>query len=96
MAIFPQAVEIFKSYKIDFCCGGTRPLSEVVAEKGINGGEVLLPHHPGTVSMAGFAANLIPVTLGNIVGGAVILAGAYNYVSQPSSPGVGGRARLGQ
>lgn len=37
----PKADEVFKQYRIDFCCGGNRPLKEVIAEKGINEAEIL-------------------------------------------------------
>lgn len=37
----------------------------------------LLQPHPETVSIAGFVHNMVPVTLGNIVGGAVFVGGAY-------------------
>ncbi|WP_322795245.1 formate/nitrite transporter family protein [Tepidiforma sp.] len=40
-------------------------------------GIALFQPHADSVSWAGFAHNLIPVTLGNIVGGAVFVAGAY-------------------
>lgn len=40
---------------------------------------LLLPH-PETVSLLGLMNNLIPVTLGNIVGGAVVLGFGYWYV----------------
>ncbi|MGG3955791.1 iron-sulfur cluster repair di-iron protein [Bhargavaea massiliensis] len=33
VAMFPKASDLFKAYKIDFCCGGNRSLSEVLAEK---------------------------------------------------------------
>jgi regulator of cell morphogenesis and NO signaling len=32
VSIMPKASEIFKQYKIDFCCGGNRPLAEVLNE----------------------------------------------------------------
>ncbi|HBL06463.1 MAG TPA: iron-sulfur cluster repair di-iron protein, partial [Clostridium sp.] len=32
VSIMPKASEIFKQYKIDFCCGGNRPLEEVLYE----------------------------------------------------------------
>jgi nitrite transporter NirC len=38
--------------------------------------------HPETVSFAGLAANLIPVTLGNIVGGALFVGIAYWYIAK--------------
>ncbi len=43
-------------------------------------GLALAGNHPETVSLAGFAWNLGWVTLGNVIGGAVFVAGAY-YVS---------------
>lgn len=43
-------------------------------------GLALAGNHPETVSVAGFAWNLGWVTLGNVIGGAVFVAGAY-YVS---------------
>ena len=39
----------------------------------------LLVPHPETVSLAGMAANLIPVTLGNIIGGAAFMGLTYWY-----------------
>jgi len=42
---------------------------------------VLLPNHPETVSLAGWFHNMIPVTLGNIVGGAVFVGMAYWFIS---------------
>ena len=38
---FPKAAEIFKEKKIDFCCGGNRPLIEAVNEKGLNEVEIM-------------------------------------------------------
>lgn len=38
---FPKAAEIFKTYKVDFCCGGNRPLSEAIEEQKINETELL-------------------------------------------------------
>ncbi|MFZ4450920.1 iron-sulfur cluster repair di-iron protein [Salibacterium aidingense] len=32
----PKASDFFKSRKIDFCCGGDRPLKKVLSEKGID------------------------------------------------------------
>jgi nitrite transporter NirC len=46
-------------------------------------------NHPETVSVAGFAYNMLWVTLGNIIGGAVFVAGSYfvatNGMAQPAS-----------
>lgn len=41
MAKFPAAEEIFKEYKIDFCCGGGRPLIEAIKEQGLNESEII-------------------------------------------------------
>ena len=38
----------------------------------------LMVPHPETVSMAGLAANLVPVTIGNIIGGALFIGAAYS------------------
>lgn len=38
---FPKAADIFKEYKIDFCCGGHRPLATAIKEQGLNETEVL-------------------------------------------------------
>lgn len=38
---FPQSSSIFKKYKIDFCCGGNRPLLEALQEKGLTAEDVL-------------------------------------------------------
>ena len=48
-------------------------------------GLALAGQHPETVSLAGFAWNLAWVTAGNVVGGAVFVAGAY-YVSSYGLP----------
>ena len=42
VARFPKAGEIFTEYGIDFCCGGQRPLSEAIEEKGLDEAEVLV------------------------------------------------------
>lgn len=38
---FPNAADIFKEYKIDFCCGGDRPLIEAIREQEVNETELL-------------------------------------------------------
>jgi len=35
VAVFPKASDLFKTYKIDFCCGGNRLLAEALAEKNL-------------------------------------------------------------
>jgi nitrite transporter NirC len=41
----------------------------------------LLPNHPETISIAGWLHNMIPVTLGNIVGGGLFVGMAYWVIS---------------
>ncbi|WP_256757038.1 formate/nitrite transporter family protein [Cohnella sp. WQ 127256] len=43
----------------------------------------LVLNHPGTISFDGVMHNLIPVTLGNLVGGGVLMAYMYYYVNKP-------------
>ncbi len=38
---FPKASDLFKSYRIDFCCGGNRPLIEAIHERSLSADEVL-------------------------------------------------------
>lgn len=42
---------------------------------------LLLPNHPETITVAGWAHNMVPVTLGNMVGGAVFVGMVYWFVS---------------
>ena len=41
VATFPKAGDVFLEYKIDFCCGGDRPLKEAIREKGLDEIEIL-------------------------------------------------------
>jgi len=41
VAMMPKASEIFKQYKIDFCCGGNRKFSEVVKEQNLDENVIL-------------------------------------------------------
>jgi nitrite transporter NirC len=43
----------------------------------------LVLNHPGTISYAGVVHNLIPVTLGNIIGGGLLLGYMYYFVNKP-------------
>ncbi|NFT07111.1 iron-sulfur cluster repair di-iron protein [Clostridium botulinum] len=38
---FPKVADIFKEYKIDFCCGGDRTLITAIKEQGVNETELL-------------------------------------------------------
>jgi nitrite transporter NirC len=42
---------------------------------------VLLPGHPETITLAGWFHNMIPVTLGNIIGGGLFVGMAYWFIS---------------
>jgi len=46
-------------------------------------GIALFQAHGAEVSVAGFVHNLVPVTLGNIIGGALFVGGAYWFANQP-------------
>ncbi|TCL56455.1 regulator of cell morphogenesis and NO signaling [Hydrogenispora ethanolica] len=37
----PRAMDIFKKYRIDFCCGGNRPLAEAIHEQQLDPDEIL-------------------------------------------------------
>jgi regulator of cell morphogenesis and NO signaling len=41
VSILPRASEIFKQYRIDFCCGGNRPLIDVIKESNLDESEIL-------------------------------------------------------
>lgn len=41
VATFPKAADIFLEYRIDFCCGGDRPLIEAIEERGLNVTEIV-------------------------------------------------------
>jgi regulator of cell morphogenesis and NO signaling len=38
---FPQASDLFKSYRIDFCFGGNRPLLEAINERNLSSEQVV-------------------------------------------------------
>ncbi|TKI83512.1 iron-sulfur cluster repair di-iron protein, partial [Bacillus wiedmannii] len=33
---FPKASDLFKSYRIDFCCGGNKPLIDAIHERNLS------------------------------------------------------------
>lgn len=41
VAEFPGASNLFKEARVDFCCGGDRPLLEVIREKGLDEAEMI-------------------------------------------------------
>lgn len=43
----------------------------------------LVIDHPETISFAGVIYNLIPVTIGNLIGGSILMAVMYHYVNKP-------------
>ncbi|MFD1988401.1 formate/nitrite transporter family protein [Paenibacillus nicotianae] len=43
----------------------------------------LVVDHPSTINFAGVVHNLIPVTLGNLIGGAIFMSTMYYYVNKP-------------
>ncbi len=40
VAEMPAAARLFERYKIDYCCGGKRPVGEACAEKGVSLDEI--------------------------------------------------------
>ncbi|HDR8054708.1 TPA: DUF542 domain-containing protein, partial [Bacillus cereus] len=38
---FPKASDLFKLYRIDFCCGGNKPLIDAIHERNLSATEVL-------------------------------------------------------
>jgi nitrite transporter len=43
----------------------------------------LVLNHPGTISFAGVIHNLVPVTIGNLIGGSILMGAMYYYVNLP-------------
>ena len=41
VTIFPGASDLFLEYRIDFCCGGNRPLAEAIKEQNLNENKIL-------------------------------------------------------
>ena len=39
--------------------------------------------HPDAVTMDGIVHNIIPVTIGNLIGGTLFMAFMYNYLNKP-------------
>lgn len=56
----------------------------------------LMVPHPETVSLVGMAANLIPVSLGNMIGGIVFVGGAYWYSLSDTKPKVSSAAGMSE
>lgn len=43
----------------------------------------LVLDHPGTISWQGVINNLVPVTLGNLIGGGILMGAVYHYLNKP-------------
>ena len=43
----------------------------------------LVVDHPDTISIAGVGYNLVPVTIGNLIGGSIFMAFMYHFVNKP-------------
>jgi nitrite transporter NirC len=63
-----------------------------VANMTLLGLGLFVPHDAALVSWAGFVRNLVPVTLGNVVGGAVFVGAAYWYATRESPAAEAARA----
>ena len=51
VAEFPQAAEIFKEYRIDFCCGGDKTLTAAVKELNLNENNIINKLNQAYVTM---------------------------------------------
>lgn len=49
---------------------------------------LFVPHDAASVSWIGFVSNLAPVTIGNVIGGAIAVGAAYFYVAGERQPAV--------
>ncbi|MGF7048552.1 regulator of cell morphogenesis and NO signaling [Paenibacillus sp. DS2015] len=54
---FPKASDYFRDHKIDFCCGGNRPLQEALEERGLELKRVLDELHHLAANHAGLEDN---------------------------------------
>ncbi|MHA7966286.1 formate/nitrite transporter family protein [Paenibacillus sp. CAU 1782] len=52
-----------------------------IANMTVLGLALLLPNHPETITIAGWFHNMIPVTLGNMVGGGIFVGALYWFIS---------------
>ena len=53
-----------------------------VANMTLLGISVLLPHDPAVISWLGYIKNLVPVSIGNLIGGAIFIGLAYWYIAK--------------
>jgi nitrite transporter len=51
--------------------------------------------HPATIDLAGVVHNIIPVTLGNIVGGALFMGALYTYLTSQKEGHVSAKQPVG-
>lgn len=64
----PSATRVFEKLKIDYCCGGNRPLTDACGEKGLDPQEVLqLLKQAGVKSEPSTAQSLPLVSLINVI-----------------------------
>ncbi|MGO4890037.1 iron-sulfur cluster repair di-iron protein [Anaerobacillus sp. MEB173] len=55
----PKASDILKSYRIDFCCGGNRALSEAIEERKLNEEEVLAKLNQAYYDAEAYSQNVV-------------------------------------
>lgn len=64
----PSATRVFEKLKIDYCCGGNRPLSDACGEKGLDPEEVLqLLQQAGHARVASEALSADSLPLANLI-----------------------------
>lgn len=83
---FPGASDIFKEYKIDFCCGGDRELLVAIEEKKLNEIEIvqrLNNAYESVKKMSSVDKNWVDAPFGELVDHIVNVHHAYLYENLP-------------
>lgn len=62
-------------------------LEHSIANMSLLATALMIPHNPELISIAGFVRNLIPVTIGNTLGGALIIGAGYWFASKTGEAG---------
>ena len=66
-----------------FCTAG---FEHSIANMALFAMALISPQNTGAVTLAGYFHNLIPVTIGNLIGGGVVIGGAYYFVGSARDP----------
>jgi regulator of cell morphogenesis and NO signaling len=79
----PSTIKVFQRRRLDFCCGGKRPLAEACAEAGLPTDDVLAELRDATTASleVDWASRPIPELIGHIVG-------QYHHALRRDLPGL--------